>query len=250
MDPGSLARAALAAVLSAALAWGCSAPLEKVEIDESGVPGGGARLFFPVEGAERLRALRAGDREGAAGDYVGLAFELGWSGDDAEQVLGSGEVLRLEDVTFTGPGTILHDYGLGTASFTVIQGKIARGGGLVGLEIGANATVFDLESELAGARDGVRAETLGPLIGARVGWVTPLRVALRGRFAYTAEFPLDTSTDDAETRTYELALQVPLGPWAALDAGWRWKDYDSRREGSDVELDLDGLFVTLGFGPY
>jgi len=250
VDPGSLARGSLAAALFAALSSGCSSPLEKIEIDESGVPGGGARVFLPVEGAERLEALRAGDREGAAGKYVGLAFELGWSGDDAEQLLGPGDDLRLEDVTFTGPGTVLHDYGLGTASLTVVQGTIARGGGLIGLELGANATVFDLESELAGARDQLRAESIGPLVGLRLGWVSPWRVALRGRFAYTAELPLDTTTDDAETRTYEVGLQLPLGRWAALDGGWRWKDYDSRRDGSDVELDLDGLFLSLGFGPY
>jgi hypothetical protein len=239
----SLAAAALACA-------GCATALEKIEIDQGDVPSAGARLFLPLEHAERLEALRAGEREAAVGRHLGLALEADWSGEQAEQALGPGDVVQLDDVLLIGPGTLEHDFELASLRGEVVTGSVFPNGTLVDLVLGLNATMFDLETELVGARDSLHAWSLGPLFGLRLGWVSPWRVALLGRFDYSTELGLDSGTDSVETRRFELGLRVPFTRWAALDGGWRWRDYDAERSASDVELDLDGPFLTLAFGPY
>jgi hypothetical protein len=240
---GSLA----AAVLCCA---GCAGTPEKIEIDEGGVASFGTRVLLPFARAERLHALHAGELEEAVGWHHAFALELDWSGDQAEQTLDLGETVRLDDVSLSGPGTVSYDYELASLNFSVVNGMVFESGAMFDVALGLNGTRFDLEAELGPLGDELRAKSLGPALGLQLGWLSPWRLSARARFGYSAEVPLDSHTDQVERRTYELGLLLPLGRWTGLDAGWRWQDYDAESSDSDIELDLDGPFVRLAFGPY
>jgi hypothetical protein len=247
VDPGTFRRGLGAAARSCA---SCAGTPEKVEIDDSGVPSFGARVLVPFAQADRLRALHAGDRELALGWHHALAFEGDWTRDEADQDIGPGETVRLDEVSLSGPGTVSYDYELASLNLSAVNGMVFDNGVMLDVAIGLNATRLDLEAELGSERASIRAESIGPKLGFQLGWLSPWRLSLRGRFGYSAELPMDDDADQVETRTFELGLFVPLGPWAGLDAGWRWRDYDAESSDSDIELDLDGLSVSLAFGPY
>jgi hypothetical protein len=237
-------------LLACALVAGCSGTPEKIEIDEGGNPFVGARLLVPFAQAERLRALHAGDREKARGWHHALALQLDWTGDEAEQDIALGETVRLEDVELLGPGTVEFEYELASLNLSAVNGMVLDGGVMWDVALGLNATRLELEAELGSSHESIGADSLGPMLALQLGWLSPWRLSLRGRLGYSAELPLDDHTDQVETRLLELGLFLPLGPWAGLDGGWRWKDYDAESADSDVEIDLDGPYVSLAFGPY
>lgn len=250
VEPGFPLRIPAAVLLACALVAGCGSTPEKIEIDESGNPFFGGRVLVPLGHAERLRAVNAGEREEAVGWHHALALELGWTGDEAEQDIALGETVRLEDVELLGPGTVEFEYELETLNFSAVNGMVLEDGVMWDVALGLNLTRLELEAELGGMHESVGADSLGPMFAFQFGWLSPWRLALRGRLGYSAELPLDDHTDQVETRLFELGLFLPLGPWAGLDGGWRWKDYDADSADSDVEIDLDGPFVSLALGPY
>lgn len=229
---------------------GCGSTPEKVEIDESGAPSAGVRVLLPLGRAERLRALHAGDRERARGWHHAVAIELDGTSDEAEQFIGVGETVELGDVSLSGPGSVLYDYDLASLNLSFVNGMVLADGYMFDIAAGLNSTLFKLEAERGGAHETLRAESLGPQVGLWLGWISPHRFSFRARAAYSAEITLDSDKDTVETRTIEFGFKSPLGRWAALDLGWRWKKYDSDRSGSDIELDLDGPFVSLGIEQY
>ncbi len=237
-------------MLATAISASCSGTPEKIEIDEGGAPFVGARVLVPFAQAERLRALHAGDAVAAAGWHHALALEGDWTGDEGEQDIGALETVELDDVSLMGPGRVSYDFDLARLNLSVVNGMVFDNGALFDVALGLNATRLDLEAELGAQRASIRAESIGPKIGFQLGWLSPWRLSVRARLGYSAELPLDEHADQVETRTFELGLLVPLGPWAGLDAGWRWRDYDAEGSDSEIELDLDGPFVSLAFGPY
>lgn len=237
-------------MLTSGLCASCAGSPEKIEIDEGGTPFVGARVLVPFAQSDRLHALHAGDREKAVGWHHALALELDWTGGDAEQDIGPGETVLLDEVSL-GPGLVRYDYELASLNLSAVNGMVFDNGVMLDVALGLNVTRLDLDAALVGGpRAVLRAESLGPKLGLQLGWLSPWRLSGRARFGYSAELPLDEHNDQVETRTFELGLFVPLGPWAGLDAGWRWTDYDAESSDSDIELDLDGPFVSLAFGPY
>jgi hypothetical protein len=206
-------------------------------------------MLLPFARGERLHALHAGDLEHAVGWHHAVALALDWTGGEDEQVIGLGETVELEDVPLFGPGTVEYDYELASLNLSAVNGMVSASGAMFDVAIGLNASRLDLEAELGGAGESTHVESLGPCFGLMLGWLSPWQLSARARFAYSAELPLDAETENVETHTFELGLLLPLGPWAALDGGWRWKDYDADRFDSDIELDLDGPYLSLAFGP-
>jgi hypothetical protein len=241
--------ALIVGLASGSVACSSSAPRETIDIDESSVVATGLRILHPAAGADLRQALREGRAsEENSGFISGLEAGITYLSSDANQTLEAGQNLELDNETFMGPGEVDYDFDVLAITAAWRMGKAFPTGITIEGLLGLSYHGIDLDAEFMGVKDSESTYSFGPLIGAEVGWHSPIRVLLYGRF--TGSIELSDEYDEPQAVVLEAGAVYHLGKHVDLGAGWRQWRYDGDSSygfESDIDMEVSGPFFFLGF---
>jgi|GEM_PF-3428228 len=251
MQWSSSNRATRRLVVGAALvAVGCGVPPKDINLGDKGV-------FFPslrITTAEPLSLASKetpADPESMRKPERTFSIELdlsGGSGDDS-QSLQSGESIRFEGTTFSGPGTVDGEFDLVAGSLALRvdmpRSESARAAFLVGLGF----TELDLELSQNGTKERDTSSALGLMLGVLAEIQFSSRTSFQGRFTLMLGKTGGDEDDGVVLTQLEAGLLWAIAGGVSVFGGFRHWSYEQNRTGSDVDIEMSGpvLGVQIGF---
>jgi len=186
-----------------------------------------------------------GARSEAVVDHA-LELDLAYGAGEDLQMLGVGESVNLDGMTFTGPGTLQNEVDLTAGSATWRMDFLSPGDGVSfggALLLGAAFTNLDIEISNGAVSERSTLANGGPILGGQFHIQPRPWIELHVR----STIQVGISDDPSSLATWEAGLELEPHPTIGLFAGWRWWNYDKEVPGSDIDLELSGPTFGLHF---
>ena len=220
-------------LLAASILAACSSQTTVIEGSDTSVFSPSVRLAVPL-----------------ANEGMALELDVAHGEGDFDQRLGAGESVRLEDVTFSGPGTVRLEADLtrvyGGARFTHME----ENGLGFSVHGGLSLSLLDATAQMGGVKDSTDVDSLGLALGIEPFLQLNDTWRLYGQVLFLPGIAGDY--EEVELTEIDLGIAMRAFEHVELVLGWRRFEYEAEATGgvdSDLDIVLSGPHVSLRLLP-
>lgn len=183
-------------------------------------------------------------------ESVQLEVDVAFGEGSFDQNLGAGESVRLESVTFLGPGVVDVDFELRRiwgAARLHHEGSDGFGLSVIG---GLSLNKLDATATMGGVKDSTSADVLGAVLGVEPYWRMNETTRLYGQLAIMPGIAGDY--DSVDFTEIDVGVGFTPSPSFEIAVGWRRWEFEAEATGgldSDLDLVLSGPHVSLRLTP-